>query len=178
MGAFVLAWLVGESIIVYRSVKTQGGPPWPGQLLAGSGAFAALAILAEAGNDARRVALMVAWGLNAAGFLALFPQNTTTATAPNWANALTGTNPRVAGWWDVVKTNPISDNSVLPGASGCGGVGGSASAPGSSGSGGTDISGAQGFISGVKGIQNQTYPGGCPPGHMRMPDGTCVQVAG
>lgn len=117
-GPFLLAWLAGEAIIIYRSVKVQGGPPWPGQLLAGTGAFAALAILAEAGADARRIALTVAWGLNAAGFLALFPATGT--TLGNAAGKMTGTSDANAGWWQAVTSTQTAATAVLPGAGNCG----------------------------------------------------------
>lgn len=46
MGPFVIAWLIGESIIVWRWVKA-GAPPTPGVLLLPSGMFAGLAVLAQ-----------------------------------------------------------------------------------------------------------------------------------
>jgi len=118
-GAFLLAWLVGEGIIIYRSVKVQGGPPWPGQLLAGTGAFAALAILAEAGPDARKIAITIAWGLNAAGFLALYTPATGTQNAAGQAmGQLTGTNAANQGWWGNVTGSSVKNTSVFPAGSG------------------------------------------------------------
>lgn len=70
MGAFIAAWLVGEGIIVYRSIKVQKAPPGPGQLALTSGLFIALALLAELGQ-ARSVATMLAWGLDVAAFMKL-----------------------------------------------------------------------------------------------------------
>lgn len=148
MGAFILAWLTGEAIIVYRSVKVQGGPPWPGQLLAGTGAFAALALLSEAGPGARQLALTAAWGLNAAGFLALFPASP--AALGNGMGSLTGTNPSNNGWWANVTANRVSDSSVLPAAGGCG--------PASSGGGTGSVPDAS---------------GNCPPGYIPH-NGKCV----
>lgn len=72
MGPFILAWLFGEGIIVYRSVKTQNAPPGPGQLLLTSGLFVMLAILAES-QKARPLAVTLAWGFNIAALLKLFP---------------------------------------------------------------------------------------------------------
>jgi len=121
-GSFLLAWLTGEAIICYRSVKVQGGPPWPGQLLAGSAAFAVLAILAEAGPDARRVALTIAWGLNAAGFLALYtPATGQQNTAGAAMGSLTGTNAANKGWWGNVTApgGGIKNTAVLAGRGNC-----------------------------------------------------------
>jgi hypothetical protein len=41
------AWLVGEGIIIYRTVTKQKRPPMPGELLASSGLFLLLALLGE-----------------------------------------------------------------------------------------------------------------------------------
>lgn len=68
MGPFILAWLVGEGIIVYRNVKVIKGPPGPGQLLLTSGLFALLALAAET-EQGRSAATMVAWGYDLAAFL-------------------------------------------------------------------------------------------------------------
>lgn len=98
MGGFVLAWLVGQGIIAYRSYRVQGGPPWPGQMLWASGAYAILALVSEGGPAAHRLAATVAWGLNAAAFLNLFP-----------------TPPSPAGktWWDKIPAQPATQ--ILPG---------------------------------------------------------------
>jgi len=68
VGAFVMAWLVGEGIIIYRSVKVQKAPPGPGQLLLSSGVFVMLALLAEA-KSARTLAVMLAVGFDIAAFM-------------------------------------------------------------------------------------------------------------
>lgn len=70
MGAFVMAWLVGEGIIIYRSVKEQKAPPGPGQLMLSSGVFVLLALLAEA-KSARSLAVTLAWGFDIAAFMNL-----------------------------------------------------------------------------------------------------------
>lgn len=72
MGLFMMAWLVGEGIIVYRSVKTNHAPPMPGALLASSGLFALLALIAES-DSARPVAVALAFGFDIAAFMNLFP---------------------------------------------------------------------------------------------------------
>lgn len=71
MGALVMAWLVGEGIIIYRSVKNQHVPPGPGQLALSSGVFVLLALLAEA-EGARPLAVALAWGFDGAAFMNLW----------------------------------------------------------------------------------------------------------
>lgn len=71
MGPFIAAWLVGEGIIVYRSVKAYKAPPGPGQLLLSSGVFVMLGLLSEA-QQARFLATALAWGFDAAAFMNLF----------------------------------------------------------------------------------------------------------
>ena len=72
MGAFVMAWLIGEGIISWRVVKNTGAPPLPGQLLASSGIFAGLALLAEA-EQARPFAVTLAYAFDFAAFMNLVP---------------------------------------------------------------------------------------------------------
>lgn len=67
----ILAWLIGEGIIVYRSVAQQKSPPVPGALLATSGLFVLLAILAEY-DKARFLATALAFGVDIAAFLDLW----------------------------------------------------------------------------------------------------------
>lgn len=87
MGPFIAAWLVGEGIIVYRSVKRQKVPPGPGQLLLSSGLFVMLALLAEA-QSARKLAITLAWGFDLAALMNLFPkvtgQKQDTSTPAQW----------------------------------------------------------------------------------------------
>lgn len=72
MGSILAAWLVGEGIVFYRTWKATGGPPLPGQLLATTGLFAVLALVAESGN-ARPLAQVTAWGFDIAAFLNVVP---------------------------------------------------------------------------------------------------------
>lgn len=72
MGGFLAAWLLGESIIVYRGIRTTHAPPVPGALLASSALFALLALAAES-ESARPLATAVAWGLDLAAVLNLWP---------------------------------------------------------------------------------------------------------
>lgn len=71
MGPFILAWMVGEGIITYRSIKINKCPPGPGQLLITSGLFLMLALLSEV-EKARFLATALAWGLDAAAFMNFF----------------------------------------------------------------------------------------------------------
>lgn len=68
-GGVLLAWLVAEGIISYRTVKLQHRPPLPGQLLASSGLFVLLAMLE---GPQPQLARLLAWGLDIAAVLNLF----------------------------------------------------------------------------------------------------------
>jgi hypothetical protein len=68
MSGIVLAWLIGEGIIVTRSVSSAHHPPIPGQLLGSSGFFALLALIAEY-PPARPAATLIAFGIDIAAFL-------------------------------------------------------------------------------------------------------------
>lgn len=67
MGPLILAWLAGESIIVYRWAKA-GAPPTPGALALGSGLFVLCAVLAEYA-PARTAATLLAAGVDVAAYL-------------------------------------------------------------------------------------------------------------
>jgi hypothetical protein len=114
VGAFIFAWLTGEGIISYRTIRDQSGPPWPGQMMMSTGLYVILAMIAQAGPNARRLALTLAWGLNIAAFMDLF--------SPQTGKILLGNSrlPSQAkkGWWAQVasiKTNSIPVNLILPG---------------------------------------------------------------
>lgn len=98
MGAFVAAWLLGQGIIVYRSIRQTHLPPMPGALLASSGLFAGLALLAESQN-ARPLAVTLAWGFDAAALLNLFPTVTsgTGKPATTGGTSAAGTGPGTPG---------------------------------------------------------------------------------
>lgn len=72
MGLFTMAWLIGEGIIVFRSVRANHAPPMPGSLIASSGVFALLALLAES-ESARPLAVALAYGFDIAAATNLFP---------------------------------------------------------------------------------------------------------
>ena len=97
MGGIALAWAVGEGILAWRSVKYNHGPPVPGALLATSGLFILLALLAQA-EQARFLATALAWGFDAAAFMNLFPAVTGAGTAAPKGGILptpSGTQPKI-----------------------------------------------------------------------------------
>ena len=73
MPAVLIAWLAGESIIIYRSYKTDHRPPMPGQLLASTGLFAALGLLARS-QQMSFFAGALAWGFDIAAFMNIAPE--------------------------------------------------------------------------------------------------------
>ena len=89
MPGIVLAWLVGEGILTYRSFKNDHRPPLPGQLLASSGLFVMLGLLAEA-EQARFLAAALAWGFDIAALMNILPAVATGATMTT-SGAQTGT---------------------------------------------------------------------------------------
>lgn len=68
MSGITLAWLIGEGIIVARSVVRDKRPPSPGALLASSGFFVLLALVAEY-QPARTAATLIAFGVDIAAWL-------------------------------------------------------------------------------------------------------------
>lgn len=83
MGGFIAAWLVGEGIVIYRSVKTNKTPPGPGQLLFSSGVFILLGLLAEA-PKARTLAITLAWGFDIAAFMNVAGTKIKAVPDKNW----------------------------------------------------------------------------------------------
>ena len=69
----MLAWLAGESLIIWRSVAKNRHLPVPGTLLGSAGFFAILAVLAQY-DPARLPATAAAWGFNLAAVLNLLPE--------------------------------------------------------------------------------------------------------
>lgn len=72
MGGIILAWLAGEGIITWRSVTKDHKPPIPGDLLAATGLFAVLALIAEY-QPARGVATLFAFGIDIAVLMQVLP---------------------------------------------------------------------------------------------------------
>lgn len=80
MGGIILAWLAGEGIITYRAVKNHQ-PPVPGDLLAATGLFALLALVAEY-QPARGVATLFAFGIDIAVLMQVLPGTNVNSKAP------------------------------------------------------------------------------------------------
>ena len=73
MSGIVLAWLAGESLIIWRSVVKNHHLPVPGTLLGSAGFFAILAVVGQY-EPARMAATATAWGFNLAAVLNLLPE--------------------------------------------------------------------------------------------------------
>lgn len=69
----LMAWLVGEGIVVWRSFKKDKRPPIPGQLLATSGVFVLLALMSEAGPEAAKLAGTLGVGFDIAAAFNILP---------------------------------------------------------------------------------------------------------
>lgn len=106
MAAFIAAWLTGQGLIAWRSWKVQGGPPWPGQMIAASGLFIILAIIGSAGDQARRAATTLAWGVVIAAAYNTY-DTSRNFTLPGQA---------ARGWWNGVASaaNLIPPGQILP----------------------------------------------------------------
>lgn len=72
MRLLLTEWLIAEAIIFYRAVQRENHVPMPGQLLAASGVFVLLALLAEAGPGAAQLAATLGGGFVMAAGLNLF----------------------------------------------------------------------------------------------------------
>lgn len=81
MGGIILAWFAGQGIIVYRSIKQDHAPPVPGQMLAATGLFALLAVMAEY-EPARAAATALAFGVDIAVLMKVLPGTKGKAAAP------------------------------------------------------------------------------------------------
>jgi hypothetical protein len=64
--SLLFAWLVGEGIVSWRSVKQNGHAPMPGELLATSGVFVLLAVMSEFGTGAASLAVLLGAGYDIA----------------------------------------------------------------------------------------------------------------
>src|SRR5258708_29946319 len=82
MGGFIAGGLMGGGIISWRAIRQTKAPPVPGALLASSGLFALLALLAES-EQARPLAVLLAYGFDLAAFMNLYPPVTGGGQAPS-----------------------------------------------------------------------------------------------
>jgi hypothetical protein len=73
MGGLGGAWAVGMAITGWRQVRQSGHMPVPASLMAVTGLFVALGIIAEAAPVTARVVTLTAWGLDLAGLLRILP---------------------------------------------------------------------------------------------------------
>jgi hypothetical protein len=73
MGGLGGAWAVGMAITGWRQVRQSGHMPVPASLIAVTGLFVALGIIAEAAPATARVVTLTAWGLDLAGLLRVLP---------------------------------------------------------------------------------------------------------
>lgn len=67
----IIAWVIGESIIIYRGAFKQKRPPWPGELFWSSLVFISLGFLAEIESFATP-AVLLGFGWDIAAFMNLF----------------------------------------------------------------------------------------------------------
>lgn len=79
MTSIILAWLVGEGLMITNDVTQQKRPPLPAELLATSGLFVLLALLAE---RAPTLAGTLAWGFDLAAFMALWSNKAKAGAKP------------------------------------------------------------------------------------------------
>jgi hypothetical protein len=89
MRGVILAWAAGMGIITWRSVVKEHRPPVPGQMLAATGLFAGLAVLAEY-QPAAAAATLFAAGVDVAVLMQVLPgsgSGTTKATLVSKAGA-------------------------------------------------------------------------------------------
>jgi hypothetical protein len=130
VGGLVAAWLVGEGIVTWRAFRN-GAPPTPGQLVAVSGFFVLLALVAEY-KPARPFAIITAVGIDIAAFLQILPGSKGGPTAQ-----------KNAPWPPAVITDPTV---LFPGQAGTPG-GGDVTSSGNAAVGGA----AQGGVFGATG---------------------------
>jgi hypothetical protein len=72
MRGVILAWAAGMGIITWRSVVKDHSPPVPGQMLAATGLFAGLAVVAEY-PPAASAAVLFAFGVDIAVLMQVLP---------------------------------------------------------------------------------------------------------
>lgn len=90
MGGFVLAWLTGEGIVIYRWAKLKA-PPTPGALALSSFVFVGLAVIGQY-QPARTAATVTAWAFDLAILLQVVGKAPSAQTG--WPPPLIG-NPSV-----------------------------------------------------------------------------------
>jgi hypothetical protein len=92
VGGLILAWVIGEGIIVWRSAVKDHQPPVPGQMLAATGLFALLAVAAEY-QPARTAATLFAFGVDIAVLMQVLPGGTDAITGARTSIKTAGKKP-------------------------------------------------------------------------------------
>jgi hypothetical protein len=72
-GALAGAWLAGTGLVIWRQLRGGQHLPVPGALLAVTGLFAALGIVADVVPASRQFVVVTAWGIDIAGLFNLWP---------------------------------------------------------------------------------------------------------
>jgi len=72
-GALAGAWLAGTGLVIWRQLRGGQHLPVPGALLAVTGLFAALGIVADVVPASRTFVVVTAWGIDVAGLFNLWP---------------------------------------------------------------------------------------------------------
>ena len=80
MRGVILAWGAGMGIIVYRAAVKEHRPPVPGQMLAATGLFALLAVIADY-EPAAAAAALFAFGIDIAVLMQVLPGTNTNTKA-------------------------------------------------------------------------------------------------
>jgi hypothetical protein len=88
----ILAWAGGMGIIIWRAAVKEHRPPVPGQMLAATGLFVALAALAEY-QPAASAATLFAFGVDAAILMQVLPGTTTNSKNPAVQSKVTAPAP-------------------------------------------------------------------------------------
>lgn len=83
----IIAWVLGEAIVLYRGPFKEKRPPWPSELFYTSIVFVSLGFLAEI-ESAATIAVLLGFGWDIAAFMNLAPSlpvnkvKTTLGSAP------------------------------------------------------------------------------------------------
>lgn len=69
----MIAWALGEGIVIWREVGQSHKMPIPANLLGVTGLFIGLGIIAEVAPQARTVVTLLGFGLDVAGLMNVLP---------------------------------------------------------------------------------------------------------
>lgn len=96
----IIAWILGEAIVIYRGAFKEKRPPWPSELFYTSVVFVSLGFLAEM-EAAATIAVLLGFGWDIAAFMNLFDPVTGKLKGGPPTTSLTGGSKDVV---PVVKT--------------------------------------------------------------------------